>query len=269
VNEGKGDLHSMPQPNADVTKSVQSAYDGLYTDEMTEWRELGGRLKAQNIAEVCRGRTFDTVLECGAGEGSVLQFLGATDLCTSLCAIEISDSGIARIRERDIPKLREVKKFDGYTIPYPDEAFDMVYCSHVIEHVEHPRILLRELKRVGRVQVFEVPLDYSIGVDKKVEYFLSYGHINVYTPSLFRFLLVSEGFEIVSELLTEDDKDSVSYNWYRNMKLERTIRRQLRLNGYFLRKRIGKLIHSRERYEEYGYSAYTCLAQEVGDFRVF
>ena len=258
----------MPQPSADVTKTLQSAYDDLYTDEMTEWRELGGRLKAQRIVEVCRGLTFDTVLECGAGEGSILQFLGESGLSSSLCAIEISDSAIAQIHKRDIPKLREVKKFDGYSIPYPDKAFDMAYCSHVLEHVEHPRILLRELKRVSNLQVFEVPLDYSIGVDRNVEHFLSYGHINVYTPSLFRFLLKSEGFEIVSELLTEDKKEWVRYSWYNNMQLKRTFRRELQLQRHFLRKLIGKGLHA-ERYAEFGHIAYTCLARDVGNLRVF
>ena len=79
--------------------------------------------------------------------------------------------------------------------------FNMVYCSHVIEHVEHPRILLREIGRVSEFQVFEIPLDYSCDVNKKVQHFISYGHINIFTPALFKFLLLSEGFEIISEKL--------------------------------------------------------------------
>jgi ubiquinone/menaquinone biosynthesis C-methylase UbiE len=155
----------MEEPIVGLTKTLQCAYDEQYTDAMTEWRELGGRYKAENILTVCRDHTFAKVLECGAGEGSILKFLDASGAFSELYAIEVSDSGISQILRRGIPTLREVKKFNGYEIPYPDEAFDMVYCSHVIEHVEHPRLLLRELKRVSRFQVFEVPLDYSIGVD--------------------------------------------------------------------------------------------------------
>ena len=53
-------------------KTLQSAYDEMYTDDMSEWRELGGKYKARNILSVCEGKTFPRVLECGAGEGSIL-----------------------------------------------------------------------------------------------------------------------------------------------------------------------------------------------------
>ncbi len=97
--------------------------------------------------------------------------------------------------------------FDGYKIPYPDNHFDLVICSHVMEHVEHERILLREIKRVSKNQIFEVPIDFSFYVDKKIKHFLAYGHINIYTPGLFRFLLLSENFEIVKDkcYLFQDD----------------------------------------------------------------
>ena len=43
---------------------------------------------------------------------------------------------------------------------------------------------------------FSVPYAQFI-VD--IQHFLSYGHINIYTPTLFRFLLKSEGYEFISE----------------------------------------------------------------------
>src|SRR5262245_19293246 len=176
----------------EAARTLQSAYDELYTDELTEWRELGGKYKAENILNVCEGRSFGRVLECGAGEGSILKYLDSCGAFEELYALEISDSGIAQIKKRNLSNLKEVRKFDGYEAPYPDKYFDMCYCSHVIEHVEHPRILLRELARVSNFQVFEIPLEYSVGIDKRVADFLSYGHINVFTPSLFKFLLKSE-----------------------------------------------------------------------------
>jgi len=109
---------------------------------MTAWRELGGKYKAKNILEVCRNHAFSKVLECGAGEGSILKFLDEANAFSELHAIEISDTGVDQIRKRNLQGLKNVQKFNGYELPYPDNAFDMVYCSHVIEHVEHPRILL-------------------------------------------------------------------------------------------------------------------------------
>jgi ubiquinone/menaquinone biosynthesis C-methylase UbiE len=252
-----------------VSKTLQAAYEEQYTDSITEWRELGGKYKAANILDVCRNYKFINVLECGAGEGSILKFLDASGIFPNLYAVEISDSAVSQILKRNLPKLIEVKKFDGYNIPYSDKEFDMAYCSHVIEHVEHPRLLIRELKRVSKFQVFEIPLDYDINVDQYVKYFLSYGHINIYTPSVFKFLLKSEGYEIITELLTHQDNEVVRYSWYKNLNLKKTFRKELSLKlnplfKFWRQKRLGN-----DSYKEYGYEAYTCLAKGTGDLKIF
>ena len=60
-------------------------------------------------------------------------------------------------------------------------------------------MLLREIQRVSKYQIMEVPIDFSFYVDKRFSHFLSYGHINIYTPSLFRFLLKTESFDILKD----------------------------------------------------------------------
>jgi ubiquinone/menaquinone biosynthesis C-methylase UbiE len=242
-----------------ISANLDAAYNEYYGEDISEWRELGAKYKAENIVRVCGAHRFRKVLECGAGEGSILHFLDAARCFDELHAIEISDSGIARINDRRLASLESVQKFDGYVIPFPDDAFDMAYCSHVIEHVEHPRLLLRELKRVSRFQVFEVPLDYTVDVDKKVAQFVSFGHINVYTPATFKFLLRSEGFEIVTEHLSQVANDVVRYNMYVNQKRVKNVVREARLLLRPLRNLLLRLRMGRARYREYCYSAYTCL----------
>lgn len=254
----------MTQSDVVVSKPLQSAYDRQYDATIAEWRELGGKYKAENILRVCEGRQFVRVLDCGAGDGSVLKFLDAAGAFREMSAAEISDSGVAQISKRDLRRLREVRKFDGYRLPFPNGAFDMAYCSHVIEHVEHPRLLLRELKRVSAFQVFEIPLEYSPKVDSSVEQFLSYGHINVYTPSLFKFLLKSEGFVIEAERLTHAADEVVRFNWYRNMNRRKSWRSELQLMLWPWVRSLRRIARGKHWYEEYGYSAYTCLAQGTG-----
>ena len=251
-----------------LTDNLQSTYDEQYSDKMTEWRELGGKYKAQNILSVCNNYKFVKVLECGAGEGSILKFLDQSNAFPELHAIEISDSGIAQIKARKLAKLKEVKKFNGYEIPYADKSFDMVYCSHVMEHVEHPRLLLRELKRVSKFQVFEVPLDYAIGIDCQVDHLLSYGHINVYTPSLFKFLLKSEGYEILEETLTHMTEDVVRFSWYQNMKMKNSIVKNFMLKLLPLRRILRRIRSGQDWYYEYAFSAYTCLTKSKGDLKI-
>jgi len=183
-----------------ISENIKKSYSGQYNTESVAWRNTGARYKAENIVNLARDITFRNVLEVGAGEGSILNWLSQWNFSDDLNCVEISESGIAQIKAKNIANLKEVLLFDGYKIPYADNHFDLVYCSHVLEHVEHERILLREIKRVSKYQIFEVPIDFSFYVDKKLKHFLNYGHINIYTPSLFRFLLKSENFEVKRDL---------------------------------------------------------------------
>ena len=42
-------------------------------------------------------------------------------------------------------------KMDITNIEYPDESFDVIYCSHVLQHVQDDRKAIRELYRILKV----------------------------------------------------------------------------------------------------------------------
>ena len=203
--------------------SIVSAYDAIY-QARNPWRELGAKHKAANIVQVCRRAGFEPrrILEVGAGEGAVLMHLEALKFGRELHAIEIARSGVDVIRGRELTTVKSATWFDGYTIPFPDDSFDLVILCHVLEHVEFERLLLRELRRVAPRHVIEVPLDYFPGIDAKVGHYLGYGHINVYSPTSLRYLLKSEGFRINQDYLTITHEEVVEYNEFINMKKERT-----------------------------------------------
>jgi SAM-dependent methyltransferase len=48
----------------------------------------------------------------------------------------------------DLLNPRAMVKMDITDIQYPDDTFDVVYCSHVLEHVPDDRKAMRELRRV-------------------------------------------------------------------------------------------------------------------------
>ena len=183
---------------SEVSDKLQAYYDDHYSSKQTQdWYLAGGRGKARNIMAIAQGLELQTVLDIGSGNGSVLYWLDQWDWSPDITALEISESGIEGLKSRGLKNVKHIQQFDGYKIPFPDNSFDLVTCSHVIEHVEHYRLLLREIKRVSKYQIFEIPINFSLYVDKKVEHFLSYGHINIYTPQTFRFLLKAEGFSVL------------------------------------------------------------------------
>ena len=184
---------------SNASNQVQDTYNQQYHSENNEWRQLGGQQKAKNILDLCSRFKQAKTLDVGSGNGAVIAELDSAGFTNNLSSIEISDSGIEAIKARQLQSLISVQKFDGYKIPFDHKTFELSLCSHVIEHVEHPRLLLREIARVAEHQYFEIPIDFSFFVDRKIQHYLDYGHINIYTPALFKFLLKSEGFEILDE----------------------------------------------------------------------
>ncbi|QHT72210.1 class I SAM-dependent methyltransferase [Rhodocytophaga rosea] len=221
-----------------LSTQVQSAYEKQYEDNQAEWREMGARKKALNILELTQGLKFRSVLEVGAGDGSILQQLSEHRFADELYAVEISGSALQRIQHRNISQLKQSVLFDGYTIPFENNSFDLVILSHVLEHVEFERRLLRELMRVAPVQLIEVPKDYRFGVDKKVKHFLSYGHINMYTPSSLRFLLKSEGFTIMKEKVDLYSRETYQFMYSKPAVEKKSATTSIKADGLYLFKKL-------------------------------
>jgi ubiquinone/menaquinone biosynthesis C-methylase UbiE len=195
-----------------ISQNLKKAYDQQYKAESGNWRQLGAEQKVKNILRIVEGKKYESVLEVGAGDGSILELLNHRSFANEFHGLEISESGVAKIKEKNISRLKSIQLFDGYKLPFESQSIDLIILSHVLEHVEHERILLREIKRVGKAAVIEVPKDYRFNADKKINHFLSYGHINIYTPTSLKFLLLTENFKIVNSFSSLYSKASFFVN---------------------------------------------------------
>ena len=182
----------------EVSDRWKSFYGEFY-EGTSAWRELGALDKVDNILELASHCNHRKVIDVGAGEGAVLDQLARHGFAEELHALDISESAVAAIREREIAGLRQCNVFDGYTIPYPDRSFDLAILSHVVEHVEYPRRLLYETARVADHVFVEVPLEENTrSPDNYVENGI--GHINSYSHRTIRKLLQTVGFEIQAQV---------------------------------------------------------------------
>jgi len=194
-----------------LNNELNEKYDSMYSDNTEEWRRIGAYGKVENIIELAKDLNPNNLIDIGAGDGNILSILSEKKFCLNMTAVEISNSAIDQIKKKNIEGLKLIKQFNGYDLPFEDKEFDLAICSHVIEHVEHPRKLLSEIKRISKMQLFEVPIDFSFRIDKKFNHFNSYGHINIFTPALFNFLLNSVGFEIVKNKCALYRKDVMDF----------------------------------------------------------
>ena len=122
-------------------------------------------------------------------------------------------------------------KADILDLPFGDEEFDIVFCNHVLEHIENDRMAMSELYRVlkkGGFGIFQVPQELSrkttyedfniTSPEERAKHFGQYDHVRVYGRDYFDRLR-SVGFQVkeinYSEKLTEAEIDN-----YRLMKGE-------------------------------------------------
>lgn len=181
---------------------VQKQYLDLYADYYgsaagtAEKREIAAEQTMSYLTSVVGGGRFARLLDVGAGDGNVLAELDRRGVAGELYALEISASGIQAIEARKLPSVKEARLFDGYHIPYPDKYFDLAVAIHVLEHVEHERLLLLEMRRVARRVYIEVPLEHGIGIRRSIASGRPFGHINFYTPATLRNLLESSGLQV-------------------------------------------------------------------------
>ena len=150
------------------------------------------------------------MLEIGAGEGALLQRLADSGFGQRHYALDISASGVERIRGRRIASLVECRQFDGYTVPYANESFDLAILSHVVEHLEHPRLLINEAARVAEYIYIEVPLEHNRRLARDFVWD-SVGHINFYTAQTIRMLVQSCGHEVLAQVQTHPSRRAYRY----------------------------------------------------------
>ena len=92
-------------------------------------------------------RPNDFVLEIGSGHNPKAR---SDVLCDKFIGDDEQRGG-AIITDRPMVEA------DGQFLPFADQAFDYVICSHVLEHVEDPNRFISELTRVARRGYIETP----------------------------------------------------------------------------------------------------------------
>lgn len=151
-----------------------------------------------------RVRPGDRVLDVGCGMGAVA-FDVAEQSGASVVGIDLSAENIAEARRRFAHPRVEYRVGDALTA-LPEERFDAVILSNVLEHLpERPRFL-RELSaavRPSRVLV-RVPLferDWQVPIKKElgVEWRLDPGHQIEYTQESFAAEVAAAGLRITHQ----------------------------------------------------------------------
>ena len=124
-------------------------------------------------------------------------------------------------------------RIDITDIQYPENSFDVIICSHVLEHVTSDRKAMAELYRVlkpGGWAILQVPLsvtlketfeDKSVVIEKDRErVFGQFDHVRIYAKDDYKNRLESVGFNVrVFNLAEELGEKAVRYAFQKDENL--------------------------------------------------
>jgi SAM-dependent methyltransferase len=189
-----GQSLTMQAPQFNVGQH-NALYEGDFDPFEIEWLSLCARDKVRNIAALLGERRPDSVLEVGCGTGAVLAAVAAAGIGNRHVGVDMAY--IEQHRDPSAAGLA-LSAYDGVTLPFPDDSFDLVYASHVLEHVPDERGFLAELRRVARAFVYiEVPCELVLRTNAAaLQRTLDIGHINAYTPDSFVLTLATSGLHV-------------------------------------------------------------------------
>ena len=147
---------------------------------------------------------YETGLDAGCGEGFSLRQLSGC-LPKRMAAFDINDDCVSFCKE-EFPAF-DIRQSGIYDIPWNDDAFDLVICFEVLEHLEDPIKALSELLRVcnGTI-IISVPFEpwFQICNFLRGKYLSRWGnhpeHINHWNKTTFKNFLSGSGnpVEVVS-----------------------------------------------------------------------
>ena len=106
----------------------------------------------------------------------------------------------------DLYDLNAMVAMDISNIQYPDASFDVIYCSHVLEHVPDDRLAMQELRRVIKDDgwaVIIVPIVSDVTIEdptvsdplERERLFGQVDHVRVYGPDV-EDRLMDAGFQV-------------------------------------------------------------------------
>jgi len=180
--------------------------------------DMAFKRRAWTIFEWLGPTDGQTILDCGCGRGfylKMLRYLGTA----RLFGIDLVLPHLRKARRNtaNLPAVL-VGNASIYNLPFPDETFDAVLLSEILEHVDRDVDALREVRRVlkpGGLALITVPhADYPFWwdpINKTLETLFDTHigrgplagiwafHVRLYTPETLRETVLEAGFRVEAE----------------------------------------------------------------------
>lgn len=146
------------------------------------------------------------VLDVGCASGWFLSELALKYPKTSYVGVDVYKKAIDYGKKRY--KNLKLICADAHSLPFPNESFDVVICAEVLEHVENPQRVLREIKRVlVKDGVAIIEMDSGNLLFRAIWYWWTHlrrgvwrnSHVHTFNTKLLEDMIKKSGFIITQK----------------------------------------------------------------------
>jgi SAM-dependent methyltransferase len=144
------------------------------------------------------------VLDYGCGNGVLTYWLSCNGFGNEIYGVDVSRTGVNYANKSFIKERLTFTTLDEL----PELSitnFDVTVCSHVLEHIEHPELILKGISEKTEWLVLEVPLERCIW-PALASFFLMktrednpVGHVNFWNKKTFRAFLAKADLLVVRD----------------------------------------------------------------------
>jgi SAM-dependent methyltransferase len=192
--------------------SLRAHYDGYYGDAaLARRRTVMARKVCENLLACWRaagkGAGPRRVADVGCGDGALLERLATQAFASEYTGFEISRSALECARRRHYAQPVTFARLTADTLPAADRQFDLCILSHVLEHADAPRTLLREAARIARYVYIETPLELNLRTRSDFQWKPT-GHIQLFNPLLLRHLAQSCGLIVMDQRISTPHQEA-------------------------------------------------------------
>ncbi|HEY7538314.1 MAG TPA: class I SAM-dependent methyltransferase, partial [Gaiellaceae bacterium] len=171
----------------------------------------GSRFRA--VLGALDAQAGEEILDLGCGSGAYTRELAALGAIVTATEIAPSPLALAKRNVGDLAERVEFRLEDAQSLTFPDESFDKVLLTEVIEHLPHPEHAILEVARVLRPGGLLVvttpsrfsPMNLAYDLKRRVRRYEFNEHLHELTPHSFRRLvgrqLRVEGLEYANFVL--------------------------------------------------------------------
>lgn len=186
----------MSQSESQAAAYNRATYDRIW-GQMSDYIRYnpGARHRRRHIFELLNRVPFNSLLDVGCGNGELLRLIDARFPGKKLAGVDLSPAVVAQ-NEAALPGMRFAAcNIENEAIPLEGGPVDVVVCSEVLEHLDHPDAALRTLQtalKPGGHAIITCPSGKVFATERH------FGHVRHPRPEDLHKLAQDAGFEVLT-----------------------------------------------------------------------